>query len=191
MEDKNKKFHLDNEEKIVLLKQILESVQRESKVALELIYDNFDHAKEDLRNNFLQKAKKLTPILNDEESKIIEGVFDGEKMICGEGKSYSVSANYASKSKLVEGDILKLTILKDGTFVFKQISPQQRARLKGILNYNDETKEYSVLADGKLYKVLSAAVTYFQGKPGNEIIILVPKEKNSLWAAIENVIKNN
>jgi len=189
MEEKNKKFHLNDEEKIVLLKQILESIQREAKVALELIYDNFDQAKESLRSNFLQKAKKLSPILDDKKSKIIEGVFDGEKMISGEGKSYSVSANYASKSKLAEGDILKLIITEDGTFVYKQIFSQQKIRLKGVLNYNIKTKEYSVLADGKIYKVLNASITYFKGEPGDEITILVPKEKNSIWAAVENIIK--
>ncbi len=188
MEENNKKFHLNEEEKIVLLKQILESVQREARVALDLIYDNFDQAKENLRSNFLQKAKKLNPILEEGENKVIEGVFDGEKMISGEGKTYSVSANYASKSKLVEGDILKLTILKDGTFIYKQILPQQKTRIKGIINYNDETNEYSVLAEGRIYKVLNASISYFHGHSGDEIIILVPKDKNSVWAAVENVI---
>ena len=48
--------------------------------------------------------------------RVIEGVFDGQTMHDGEGKSYPVPANYASKSKLVEGDILKLTIADDGSF---------------------------------------------------------------------------
>ena len=42
--------------------------------------------------------------------RVIEGVFDGENMIGPDGKQYSVPANYASKSKLVEGDILKMKI---------------------------------------------------------------------------------
>jgi len=189
MENKNKNFHLENEEKIILLKQILESIQRETNVALELIYDNFDGAKENLKSNFLKKAKQLDRIINDGEDKILEGVFDGEKMISGEGKFYSVPANYASKSKLVEGDILKLTILKDGTFVYKQIVPQQKVRIKGVLSYNQEKNEYTVLAEGKIYKVLTAAVTYFGGSAGDDVIILVPKDKSSAWSAVENIIK--
>ena len=39
--------------------------------------------------------------------KIIEGVFDGQNMVGSDGKTYPVPANYASKSKLVQGDILK------------------------------------------------------------------------------------
>ena len=42
--------------------------------------------------------------------KVIEGVFDGQKMAGPDGKEYPVPANYASKSKLVEGDILKLRL---------------------------------------------------------------------------------
>src|SRR5690349_18112862 len=45
---------------------------------------------------------------------IIEGVFTGEKMIGPDGQEYSVPPNYASKSKLVEGDHMKLTITGQG-----------------------------------------------------------------------------
>ena len=43
-------------------------------------------------------------------------------MIGPKDKIFPVPANYASKSKLVEGDRLKLTILPNGSFVYKQIS---------------------------------------------------------------------
>ena len=110
-------------------------------------------------------------------------------MIGPDGKHYSVPANYASKSKLVEGDILKLSILRDGTFIYKQIAPQKRTRMRGILIKDDKSKEFYVLAEGNLYRVLKAGVTYFKAKAGDELIILVPQSKASKWAAIENVIK--
>ena len=47
-------------------------------------------------------------IVSTPEGKIIEGIFDGQIMIGPDGKNYPVPANYASKSKLVEGDIMKL-----------------------------------------------------------------------------------
>ena len=47
----------------------------------------------------------------------MEGVFDGQNMMGPDGKKYPVPANYASKSKLVEGDVLKLTISDDGSFI--------------------------------------------------------------------------
>ena len=52
--------------------------------------------------------------------KIIEGQFDGQNMHGPDGKLYPVPANYASKSKLVQGDGLKLTIGDDGAFLYKQ-----------------------------------------------------------------------
>ena len=48
-------------------------------------------------------------IVSGPEGKVIEGIFDGQIMIGPDGKNYPVPANYASKSKLVEGDIMKLT----------------------------------------------------------------------------------
>jgi len=126
-----------------------------------------------------------------EEGLIIEGVFNGQLMIGPDGKKYSVPANYASKSKLVEGDMLKLTIASDGSFIFKQISPVERARLVGHLIKDKKTNEYVVLAGDKIFKVLLASVTYFKGEEGDEVVILVPKDADSIWAAVENIIKNN
>jgi len=118
--------------------------------------------------------------------RIVEGVFNGEQMVGSDGKEYSVPFNYASKSKLVEGDLMKLTITKNGSFIYKQIGPIERKRLIGELVSDGE--QYSVLADGKTFKVLTASVTFFHGKAGDEVVILVPKDGISDWAAIENII---
>jgi hypothetical protein len=118
--------------------------------------------------------------------KIVEGIFDGEGMLGPDGKIYPVPANYASKSKLVEGDRLKLTIAEDGSFIFKQIGPTERKKLIGTLNF--ENNLYSVAAEGKNYHVLYASVTYFKAKPGERVTIVVPAAEEAKWAAIENII---
>lgn len=123
--------------------------------------------------------------------KIIEGVFDGQNMVGPDGKVYSVPANYASKSKLVEGDILKLTILNNGSFVFKQIGPVERERLVGQLIFNETKVQYYVVINDQRWKVLTASVTYFKGQIGDEVVILTPKDCKSRWAAVENIIKNS
>ncbi len=122
--------------------------------------------------------------------KIIEGVFDGERMIGPDGKSYSVPANYASKSKLVEGDMMKLTIALGGAFLYKQIGPVERGRVIGRLE-KDSSGIYYVRLDDRRWRILSASVTYFRGEPGDETIILVPKYGESAWAAVENIVRNN
>ncbi len=144
--------------------------------------------KEEMKT-LLSKAKNQGNMLDFQEEKVIEGVFDGENMIGPDGKQYAVPANYASKSKLVEGDLLKLTIDKYGNFTYKQIGPIEKIRLKGTLVKDEATGNWKVLAEGRAYNILLAPVTYFKGEAGDEAVILVPKDKGSKWAAVEHIIK--
>lgn len=124
------------------------------------------------------------------EGKVVEGVFDGQNMIGPDGKIYSVPANYASKSKLVEGDALKLTIAADGSFVYKQIGPVERRRVIGKLVRDPVTDEFMVAVEGgTAYKVLRASITYFKGEEADEIVVLMPKNAEARWVAVENIIK--
>lgn len=134
--------------------------------------------------NFKQ-ANPDTDILHTGE-RIVEGVFNGEKMVGADGKEYLVPANYASKSKLVEGDMMKLTITNAGKFLYKQIGPIERKSLIGEIVSDGE--QYSVTVDGHTYKVLTASVTFFKGKAGDEAVILVPQDGQSEWAAVDNII---
>lgn len=117
--------------------------------------------------------------------KVIEGVFDGQNMVGSDSKTYPVPANYASKSKLVQGDILKLTIADDGAFMYKQIGPVPRKQVVGVL----EQKEghYFVDVDDKKYQVLLASVTYFKAKPGDQVSVNIPEDPGveAEWAALE------
>lgn len=127
----------------------------------------------------------VTSNVTDEAlGKIIEGVFDGQNMVGSDAKTYPVPANYASKSKLVQGDILKLTIADDGTFLYKQIGPIARKQLVGMLELRDG--HYYVNVSDKSYRVLLASVTYFKAKPGDQVSVNVPEEDDSAeWAALE------
>lgn len=123
-------------------------------------------------------------IKDDSLGKVIEGVFDGQNMIGSDSKTYPVPANYASKSKLVQGDILKLTVADDGAFMYKQIGPIPRKQLVGILQLKDG--HYFVIIGTKSYRVLLASVTYFKAKPGDQVSINVPEDDaNVEWAALE------
>lgn len=116
--------------------------------------------------------------------KVIEGVFDGQNMLGPDGKTYPVPANYASKSKLVQGDILKLTIADDGGFIYKQIGPVPRKQVIGTLLQHDGG--YFVDVAGKEYKVLLASVTYFKGQVGDQVSVVLPEDDAEVeWAALE------
>lgn len=161
--------------KIVLLRQMVENAERNI-VAAKQILSQIDDS----------SAKKVS---SPEASQIVEGTFDGEKMIGLDGKKYPVPVNYASKSKLIEGDLLKLTITEDGRFLYKQISPADRRQIIGTI-LKDSNDRYYALSEGRKYNVLLASLTYFKAEEGNEVTLVVPKEKISQWAAIEAVMEN-
>ncbi|MCC7289407.1 hypothetical protein IT414_03395 [bacterium] len=132
------------------------------------------------------KRPAATPAAVGSNAKVIEGRFDGQGMVGPNGKTYPVPANYASKSKLVEGDTLKLTIADDGSFIYKQIGPVERKKLIGKLTLDDG--QYKVEAGGTAYNVLFASVTYFKAQPGDEVTVVIPAEGSASWAALEAVI---
>ncbi|MBU1036974.1 hypothetical protein KKF32_02975 [Patescibacteria group bacterium] len=169
------------------LKEIIENIEIQIQKIKMILNDDGSLNSEDL--DFSKKAKAVGVMKEESDERIVEGVFDGQKMIGPDGKQYSIPANYISKSKLVEGDILKLTIDKGGNFIYKQIGPVERDRLVGVLLKSGENGEYVVNVDKSAYKVILASVTYFKGAEGDEVIILVPKNTSCQWAAIENIIK--
>lgn len=131
-----------------------------------------------------EDVKSTGAVKEESLGKIIEGVFDGQNMVGSDAKTYPVPANYASKSKLVQGDILKLTIADDGAFLYKQIGPVPRKQVVGTLKL--EGGHYFVEVNDKKYRVLLASVTYFKAKPGDQVSVNVPEDDtNSEWAALE------
>ncbi|MDD5731643.1 MAG: hypothetical protein PHU42_02015 [Patescibacteria group bacterium] len=168
-----------------IVRHLLESAEAQIRSAKQLLDGGATKGKRLKKADLEHKISELNII---SEGRIIEGIFDGEMMIGPEKKKYPVPANYASKSKFVAGDVLKLTIEEDGSFVYKQIKPIDRKRLVGSLLYEDG--QYKVLAGGKAYKVLLASVTYFKLKPGDGVTVAVPSEEDSDWAAIESAAIN-
>lgn len=173
--------------KIDELKEILAQIELQINKA-KTIFNEFGIEMPSYSSDFLGKAKSYGSEKMQGENKIIEGVFDGSQMIGPDGKRYSIPANYCSKSKLVEGDILKLTIKPDGSFVYKQIAPIERKRVKGLLTKDSVSGEFTILAEGRVYKVIKASVTYFKGNEGDEVIALIPKDGESIYCAVENII---
>jgi len=120
------------------------------------------------------------------DGKIVEGVFDGEAMVGADGKKYPIPPNYASKSKLIAGDVLKLTITDDGSFLYKQIGPVERKKMVGTIAKDGDN--YTVVAGGKSYRVLTASITYFKLNTGDQATIVVPASEDSKWATIESAV---
>ena len=152
---------MQDAERIAEMRQLLRTAEKSVEAAmghLEQMTSAPDEAIGDTQS-LHKKAQNLTVI---EEDRIIEGVFDGQNMIGPDGKQYPVPANYASKSKLVEGDVLKLTITDDGSFLYKQIGPIDRKKVIGKI-VKDGT-EWRALVDGKYYRILLASITYYKAE---------------------------
>jgi len=196
-----------NFEKIELIKKIVKETQDNLRRINCLLGEDAPKFEEKIKQSFLDSdivaAPSIAPMFQglktvsqpdvaygESGERIMEGVFNGQNMIGADGKEYLVPSNYASKSKLVEGDILKLTINARGNFLFKQIGPIERNRVVGTLE-ESESSGWTVASGGKKWRVLAAPVTYFKGESGDEAVILIPKNTPSKWAAVENVIKRN
>lgn len=173
-----------NPELLALVKRRIEEIER-----------NLHHVKQLLSGEESPAKPRTTPAITPEipqggesGSRVIYGHFDGEHMEGEDGQLYPVPANYASKSKLVERDKLKLTIEADGSFVYKQISPADRRRVLGAFKM-DDAGNYVVESEGKTYRVLLASVTFYRLEAGNQVTILLPTEGEAHWGAVENVMK--
>lgn len=140
--------------------------------------------------SMLTKTEEVEQVERLKAQKVVEGVFDGEQMIGSDGKTYSVPSNYASKSRLVEGDIMKLTVRKDGTFLYKQIGPMERRRVVARLAWDSSSSSFVALSGDHVWKVLTASVTFFKGQEGDKVVLLIPKHNPSVWAAVENIVKD-
>jgi hypothetical protein len=177
---------MDKLSNLALIAQMIESAEKNIQTAKQLLKEAMGGQLP--KSNLTEISQKVASLGVTEGGKVIEGVFDGQNMIGPDNKQYPVPANYASKSKLVEGDMLKLTIAEDGSFIYKQIGPVERKKMLGILIVDDKG-DFRVLAEGKPYRVLLASLTYFKSEPGDEVTIVLPKDKDSDWAAVDNVIK--
>lgn len=174
-----------------------------TKKRIQAIRDFIDTAEKSLKN-----AKKLLKEILEEEninlsadleldtkglskydsgdSKIIEGVFTGEDMFGADKNHYPVPVNYASKSKLVQGDRMKLTIDGSGKMLYKQIKQIDREIKIGLLTQTNG--KYQVISDGVAYDVLTAAVTHFKAEIGDTVTVLIPAGKEATFGAIEAVM---
>ena len=175
---------------MALAKKILKQLHENLGNVIELLDGgNIEEANTDFAKLVASKKEAEHTLEDISGARVIEGVFDGQAMIGSDGKSYAVAPNYASKSKLVEGDMLKLTIKKDGTFLFKQIGPIERVRLVGKLAFDASNSIHVAMVEDQIYKLITASVSFFHGEPGDEVVILVPKNTPSVWAAVENVVR--
>ncbi|MCL5008796.1 MAG: hypothetical protein M1400_00445, partial [Patescibacteria group bacterium] len=126
---------MDKLSNLALIAQMIESAEKNIQSAKQMLKELMGGPA--TKANLAAFSEKANVLSVSEGGKVIEGVFDGQNMIGPDKKQYPVPANYASKSKLIEGDVLKLTIAEDGSFIYKQIGPMERKKMLGMLLVDD------------------------------------------------------
>lgn len=120
--------------------------------------------------------------------KLAEDGFHGD-----DGKTYPISANYVSKSRLLIGDTLKL-ILNDRGISYKQIELVPRRIVMALVQVSEDHEKYfAVTISGEAYEIPFASASFFHLRDGDEVMAIVPlkKEDSGGMCAIDGAIKNS
>ena len=171
--------------RIAAIRDFIDTAEKSLKNAKKLLAEVLKDENIDLSANLDLDTKGLSKYESG-ESKIIEGVFTGEEMLGVDNNNYLVPVNYASKSKLVQGDRMKLTIEGSGKMLYKQIKQIERDTKVGLLT--QDKGKYQVVSDWVSYDVLTAAVTHFKCEIGDTVTVLIPAGKDATFWAIEAVM---
>lgn len=101
---------------------------------------------QEIRKN---NRKEENALEKNSNGQIVYGEFDGYFMMGEDTKKYPVPLNYSSKSKLVPGDKLKLTISESGELLYKLIEPCERKHVRAVLSKDDTdvTKYIAITAE--------------------------------------------
>ena len=106
--------------RIQAIKDFIDTAEKSLKNAKNLLRNILEEEHLDLKSDIDLDTKGLSKYKSG-DIKIIEGVFTGEDMFGVDENRYPIPVNYASKSKLVQGDKMKLTIEPNGKMLYKQI----------------------------------------------------------------------
>jgi len=156
----------------------------------------FDSIKKLLRSaQFqLEHVSNVIEMMEHEEKKAYyqsvpgtEGTFDGQYLIASDGRKTEVPGNYAAKSRLVCGDVLKV-FADNGKQVFKQIDKVERKKIDGVLTKKEG--KWCILADTGSYKILDVAAEFNQAELNDKVSAFIPASNlNASFAALDRVFK--
>lgn len=156
-------------------------------------YENIKNLLQSAMNQ-VEKVKNAIEGLEQEERKThyqsipgTEGVFDGQYLIAQDGRKTEVPANYAAKSKLVYGDILKV-FTDSGKQIFKQIDRVERHKIEGVLA-KKEGKWY-LLADTGSYRISDASAEFNKAELNDKASAFIPAQNPKVpFASLDVVFK--
>ena len=112
----------ENNDSLISLLHLLNKVENDLVKAKAMVQKMFEEAGNTTPFESVPVGgSQMQPVQEDEPMQTVEGKFDGTFMVANDGKMYPVPMNYASKTKLIPGDMLKLRIMEDGKLIYKVI----------------------------------------------------------------------
>lgn len=172
-----------DEKKIIAIKDFILSAEKSIQSAKKILATLVDT--KDIKKDLWLETWDLH-LYDSWEDKIVEWVFTWESMLWADGNIYPVPQNYASKSKLVQWSKVKAIIKPDGKMMYKIIEEIKSESKIGLLTKTWD--KFQVIADGKTYNVLLAAVTYIKWEVWDKVSIKIPEWKEATFAAVESII---
>ena len=176
---------MDNKKTLLAIKDFIVTSEKSLKSAKKLLTDLAKENNVDLNSTISLDTKGLHSY-SDADSKIVEWVFTWEEMLGSDGNKYPIPVNYASKSKMVQWDKLKLIVDSMWKMTYKQIAPIEREIKSGLVT--EDKGKFQVVCEWDTYDLLTAAVTHSKAQIWDTISVLLPKGKQASFAAIDAVI---
>lgn len=172
------------------LEELLAKIETDVKRAKLMVHQLVDNKDIDMNKVDIDMDKVADQFSSytEDDMQVVEWVFDGYFMVGSDKKKYPVPLNYSSKSKLIPGDVLKLRIMTDGKLIYKLIWQANRQFIKATLSKSDDNKFIALTDEGTIYYLNQAAVSYFKGKTGDELSIIINSDGVGNFAAIEAMI---
>ncbi len=128
----------------------------------------------------------LSPSAAGEITDEIEGSFDGQFLVSATGQKVEVPANYASKSRILYGDMVK-AYKENGEQKFKVTTKQPRKKIKA-LTVKREGKWFVVTGLGS-YKIADATADFNNLQVNQEVNVLVPDTNTMVpFAAFDELV---
>ncbi len=178
---------MENKKALLAIKDFIITSEKSLKSAKKLLNDLAKENNVDLNSTISLNTQWLHSY-NNENSKIVEWVFTWEEMLGSDGNKYPIPVNYASKSKMVQWDKLKLTIDSLWKMTYKQIAPIEREIKSGLVT--EDKGKFQIVCEWNVYNLLTAAITHGGIKIWDTISVILPKGKQASFAAIDSIIPN-
>ena len=102
--------------------------------AITALHEKITHLESEITDIKSQVKENKKPKRSIDYTQIdgVIGTFDGSHMVTESGDKYEVPANYAAKTKIVFGDVLKMIKDKNRN-LFKHVDKVEREKIHGIL----------------------------------------------------------